>query len=244
MKKDKRKVIKIALLAIALFLIVCGASLANYFCSSLYISTNQNNSGAIASLDSSAYLISVAKSQSELSASALANDYENACGYIWKDGEYYHVIHSAADKENDATLIKNALEKNGISAEIISLSFAHFKLEEGLSNEQLICANEALSSFMQSFRLLSDIAVGLDTNVYSHATATEKLSKLKERITNLELNYRHTFSDCPAEPSTALGQYLADQLESISLSQPQSKSLKYHAIEILEIYKNMTNGAL
>lgn len=243
MKSNKRKVIKIALLAIAIFLIVCGMSLANYFCSSLYINSGKNNSGAIASLDSSAYLISIAKSQSELSASALASDYENASGYIWKEGEYYHVIYCAVDKENDASLIKNALEKNEIPAEIIAISFPPFQLEDGLTSEQLSCANEAIASFMQSFRSLNDIAVGLDTNVYTASSATEKLNKLKDRITKLELNFRTTFSQSLAQPSTALGQYLADQLESICLTEANSKSLKYHAIEILEIYKNMTMGA-
>lgn len=242
MKMAKKKLYLIILIIFIIIAAITTMSLASFFCSSLYIDVAQNTALPAANFENKAYLVSVAKSQSELAAEALAADHENAAQYIWKEGDYFYVIYCGADKENDANLIKNALEKSGLEVQILPITFSQFSLEEGLSAQQQSLASEAISSFMQSFKKLNDIAVGLDTNVYSLASATDMLSKLKEKLTNLESKYRNMFASTSASSATALGQYLADELESVSLTEVSPQSLKYHSIEILEIYKNMTTA--
>lgn len=214
-------------------------TLASYFSSSLYAGLEQNTSGTLQATQSYAYLVSVTKSQSALEAKALSKDIP-CSGYIWKEGDYYHVIHSAYSQENDATRVVSALEKAGQTAEMIKVTFPPICIEAPLSNEQHTLIMEAATSFMQAFKNINDIAVGLETSVYSEQDAIEKLSKIKERASKLQTNFSQTFNDFENEKVTALGEYLADLLECICLTSPAASEIKYCSVEILEIYKNMT----
>ena len=237
--KKKSLSIKICVCLTAALFVLGLMSVASYFSSSLFVGANQNSTGSMNSNPNYAYLVSIAKSQSKLEAEALAED-KNSCGYIWKEGEYHHVIYSACEQENDATLVKTMLEKNGQTAEIIKLHFPQITIDAQLSTSQHGIIIEAAASFISTFKVVSDISVGLETNVYSAASAGEKLGKLKEKCEKLQSNYRDSFNDFENKKIIALGEYVADLLESVSLTENTIESTKYHAIEILDIYKNMT----
>ncbi len=237
--KNKSLTIKI-LSAITFALVALGAmSLASYFTSSLFMGAIQNTTGTMQNVSSSAYLVSVAKSQSALEAEALSKDI-SCSGYIWKEDEYFHVIHSACEQENDAARVVSLLQKNGQAAEIVKLAFQPISIDAPFSAEQHTLATEAAASFMQTFKGVNDIAVGLETGVYSKDAAAQKLDKIKQRLSKLQVNFAESFKEFESEKVTALGEYLADELESISLCSAKPEDVKYKAVEILEIYRNMT----
>lgn len=241
MKKIKSRKMIYIFIVIFVVMLICASVVANYFCSSLYIGSAQNYSGQFTFLSNECYLLSVTKSQSELEAQTLAADYTQfgASGYIWKQDDYYHVIYSAHEKQNDASLLQNALKDKLINCEIIKITFPSFIFEDDFTATQHAVLQQASNSFLQTFRTLSDLAVGIETDVYTNAVVEEKLQKLQTSLQQICENYNDEFSKNAQNKIISLGEYLSDELESVMLSTINNVSLKYHAVEILDIYKNM-----
>lgn len=241
MKHAKSKKIKIIFLVLIVALVICASVVANYFSSSLFIGSAQNYSGGFTAQANECYLISIAKSQSELEAKTLAGDYEEcgAAGYIWKQNEYYHVIFSAHENQNDASLVQEALQERLLKTQIIKVILPPYSFEGDFTASQHAILQHSASSFMQSFRTLADLAVGIETNVYSNSTVQEKLQKLQNSANSLCEEFNSEFANSSQNKIVALGEYLADQLETIMLTNVSAANIKYHAVEILDIYKNM-----
>ena len=236
------KKIKIAVLVIAICGIFSAAVCANYFSSSLYVSSSQNYSNGFSSQPSTIYLLSLAKSQHSLEAQALAQDYQDlgGAGYIWQHEKYYHVIYDAYENSVDAEKIKKNLQKQLIESQIINLSIPSFTIDLELSAAKHAAIRNSYESFWQSYRTLADLATGLQAGVYSQTFVQEKLNKLQSTLTKAHDDFHEQFENHFDNTTTAFGEYLADVMESVMLASCTEQSLKYHSVEILNIIFNMS----
>lgn len=236
MKKD----FKIVLIVLALVVVLTAGCIANFFSSSLFIGAASFNGGGVYAMAEECFLVYLNKSQNSHEAEVIAGDFVDAgnAGYIFKHGDYYYAVHSAYANKNDATLFAEHLKKGGIQSEILQLSFPKIFIEEDLSAENRNLLSEALNSFFAAFKALSDISVGFSTNAYSLDDVNQKLQKLCDRTASLQKKYAETFKNTSAK-LTALGEYLADELECLMLTKTSESDLNYHGIELIEIYQNM-----
>lgn len=228
----KKIIISLAIACIA----ILSATIGIYYSSSLQLA-NLSYSGELMLAGSEAYLVSLTSSRSPLAAETLANDYSNerASGYIWQQDEYYHVIHSAFEKENDAILVKQTLG----FGEIIKVQFNPSKIEIELSQQKMSALNQAHSVFMIAFRTMTDSWVGKETGVYTDVEISNKLKKLSSKVETAIDEFWQEFSNESNNRIVELGEYLADLSECIALCQKDNKP-KFHAVEILHIFKNLT----
>lgn len=242
MKIAKNKKLTLALLTLLLLIVICAGVLTNYFCSTLFIGEMQIASGKFTVPQNEAYLVAVAKSQNSLEAQALAADYasQGCSGYIWQQDGYFHVVFSAHEKQNDATLIKEKLQENDIKSHILKVNFASYSISEELSTKNHSILQQASSSFFSTFRTLCDLAVGLESNVYAAQAVQEKLLSLQENIKQISQQFQQIFASSQNPQMLSLGEYIADQLECVMLSRNNNLSIKYHAVQLLDIYRNMT----
>lgn len=227
------------LLSISTIAIIAAACIANYFCSTLSLNSYSTKSGVISAKEE-CFLVCINKSQNQLEAETIADDYSDASctGYVYKNGEYFYVVHSAYNKQNDAYLVSEHLKKLGMQTEILNLSFPSIIVNEEFSQEHHNLLLQTLSSFFSSFRSLSDMAVGISTNVYSTEQITDKLLKLCTKLENLQKTYSLTFET--GSPCTiSIGQYLADEVECVMMTKPVERDINSRAIELVEIYQNM-----
>ena len=152
------------------FLLSCGLCFVFAFSSSETI----NEITPISSHEFSLYCISVAKSQLESEAKTLAEDSvkTNSGGYVWKKGNYFHVIASAYKNKNDAVLVSTALSNNKIQNEIIEFKYNELRITtSNLSNEQSLFFNKAIKFFTNCYQELFDVSVCIDTQLYDDKKA-------------------------------------------------------------------------
>ncbi len=229
----------IGLLSFSLFWIasILTFSLVGYFSSSLSIDFAGNHNLPITK-QIEIYLVCFAKSRVKAEAEMLNLDYTTGAQYVLKSGEYYYVVHSAYENENDAMMIIKNFEKKLLKAELHVISFPDIFVKESFSQEQRNLVAESFTLFLESFRSLSDLAVGFSSGVYDETYIKEKLQNLKNKIEKHNEKYYKTFSTTNDPETIAIGEYLADLLEATCLA--SSDSLWHTSIELLEIYSNLT----
>lgn len=235
--KIKTKKILISLSLILLCSVsILAFTLAGYFSSSLSIDYAGNQNLPIAK-NCRFYLVCLAKSRVQSEAFLLSQDYTTGAQYVLKSGEYYYVVHSAYENENDATKVIKNFEKKLQDAELHVLSFPEVFIEEAYTQNQRNLVAESFTLFTESFRVSSDLAIGLNSGVYDETFVKEKLQTLKNKIEKHNEKYYQCFLNSNAPKSICIGEYLADILETISLT--STSTLWHTSIEILEIYSNL-----
>lgn len=239
-KKPSKKFAVIFSLGLLSFASIVSMSLAGFFSSSLSVGLYYSQE-IFCAAESKVFLVYQAKSRLLLEAESLAEDCTSGGRYIWHEGEYFYVIHSASESKNDANLIVKDFEKRQISAQVLAITFPQILMEENFSQDEHNQVTSAFSEFLSSFRCLSDLAVGAQSQVYDEQLIQEKLQNLKEKLEKTNSSFFAHFSKFSDIKTVALSEYLADLLEVVSLAKTDSSSLWHSAIEILEIYKNLTN---
>lgn len=234
-----KKIVSYALIGFFIVSIIAAAFAANYFCSSLSLNSISSSNGVLTAKED-CYFVYLNKSQNQLEAETIASDYlDGTCaGYVLKNDEYYYVIHSAYEKQNDAFLVSEHLRKSNIESEILVINLPKIIIEEEFSQEDHILLQEVLNSFFSSFRYLSDLAVGISTKVYQQNDASEKLEKITSKLITLQKNFDVAF-ETGSPKLLSIGQYLADEVECVMTTKVTESNLNFHAIELIEIYKNM-----
>ena len=244
MKKTKKFNSKFKIITLlTLFLSILGVIFtANYFSTALYMGAELNHKTLEHFKEVEIYVVSLAKTQNINSATVISKDYEdiNASGYIWQIGDYYHIVYNIYETENESKLVKENLEKQNIECNTIKIKLSGFVINEEVSTEEHNIIQESVNSFFYSYRIMKDASVGKEKNVYDDNTINEKLKNLKNKVETLVKKFNDTFKTTVNNKIITLGEYLADELESIMLTSSKNIDLKYHAIEILDIYKNMS----
>lgn len=234
-----KKFVLSALLATFVVAIVVAGCMVNYFNSSLALQANLSNSGVIA-VKEECYFVCLNKSQSKLEAETIAGDCLDgkSAGYVFYQNGYFYVVHSAYEKQNDAHLVSEHLKKSRIESEILCLSFPKIAIEEEFSQDSHNVLQEAMNSFFASFRSLSDLSTGLSTKVYSESEVGERLQKLSAKVAALQKKFDSAF-ETGSPKLISIGQYLADEVECLMLTEAVERDINARAIELVEIYKNM-----
>ena len=232
---------KILIIFIVLFILACfvAMSVASFFSSSLSIIGEVTPQGTIGALETNFYLVCPAKSQLEREAEILAKDTPDSSGYIWKNGEYYYVVYGAYENKNDATLVIKQLEKQQTNCELLEIYFNQILIDEDFSVDQRNLLVSTYSMFLTSFRLLSDLAIGQQTAVYSTAYSQEKLDGLIEKLEKNADLFESAFTNNSSYKINETIEYFSDLIETVCMTKPEIQDLKYNSIEILEIYKNL-----
>ncbi len=198
------------------------------------------------------HFLAVNKSQNELSAKALASDYQpiGAGGFIWKEGDYYYVASSAYQNKNDATLVQTNLKNSEIESEIFSVKFKDFSVSGNFENDEKKVLQKALTIAYISYQNLYDIAISLDTGVYNETSARLAVNAVNSSISMAFDDYQTLFSENDnkifkkIESSLKNIQRISTALCSgVKLSDKQTYSslIKYRYLEILNEYMHLIN---
>lgn len=193
------------------------------------------------------HFLAVNKSQNELSAKALANDYQSigAGGFIWKNGDYFYVASSAYQNKNDALLVQTNLKNSQIESEILSLTFKDFSVNGTFDSEEKKVLQKALTISYISYQNLYDIAISLDTGVYNETSAKLAVNAVHSAISMTLSDYQTLFSNEENEIFKNIDTTLKNIKKistalcsgtKISEKQTYSSLIKYRYLEILNEY--------
>lgn len=241
---------KIAVFFFSIICIIGCIFIAQFFASALttgiiQVSSNANN----ALCEFKVYAISVGSYSTKNTAETIALSYrqKNAAGFIYKENEKYHIIVSAYEKENDAKMVKESLEKENLQCEIILISFSEVHLKNISSTTQEKTFLESLNIFKTIFIELYDISISLDTEVIDEtkakidiislkATTEERLQKINRGTTSVDGIYYQIIKNKYEEVISELN-YLKnyESTENINLS----SKIKFSYLNILTIASDL-----
>ncbi len=243
----KKKTFIIVLLS--LFFISC--LIIAFYLSNIIIRTD-NNSDSVKSNSFELYLLSLSKSQLEKEAITISGDYQKigAGGFIWKDGEYYHVISSAYVNKNDAILVQNSIKTNqSIDSEIITVKFKEKEILGTFTNEEAKVLTKALNCYQEYYLNIYDIAISLDTSVYNEISARLAVNNSHNNLATTIANFETLFKDSIVSPIKSLKTSLDNAKKSsqalcggtpINQCQTYSSILKYRYLEVLYNFYNLS----
>jgi len=232
--------------AICFVFLLCGLSFVLAFSSS----TNVNESSLSKTPSFTLYLVSTAKSQLESEATVLGKDAMNndGGGYVWKNGNYYYVISSAYENENDARLVSNTLKNENIENEIFEISFETLNLTPPLDNaEAKSTFNVALNLFYSTYKELFDISISLHTNIYDETKAFIEINKVLAKADEVMKNFHLIFGKISQPLIDILEKALIDENETLGLLSENQKitekqtllsQIRYSYTKICAIYHN------
>lgn len=191
------------------------------------------------------HFISLAKSQIEQSALSLAPDFQaiGAGGYVWKIGDYYHVLSSGFENKNDATRVQSNLDSTfNIKSEIVSIKFDGLTINGNFNADEKKVLARALGSFRAAYQSLFDIAISLDTLVYNEISARLEINALEASIAGIKADFDTLFSQIQNAELEALGKALENEQNilkalctgiKINDGQTFPSLIKYRYIELL-----------
>ncbi len=244
---------KKTLLIIFLSLVlVASLMLANYL--SLRIIKVQAKSEGVTNNEVKLYMLSLSKSKVLNEAKSIAPDYQElgAGGYIFKRGDYFHVVSSAYRNKNDAELVKNSIKINlDIDSEIFTLKMPAYKLNGSFNVEEKKIITKALQVAATLYDSAYDIAVSLDTGVCNETSAKLSINTLANDIATTYANFNTLYPSDVKSPTQQISQFVKEivkigQLlasdERHSTAQTYSSHLKYSYLMAIDTYINFVNN--
>lgn len=242
--KIKSLLKKIVLVTSAILIFSASIGIAEIFSRYILPSSTQVSNN-LTSPSGKLYFISLAKSQVESEAKALAGDYQKlgAGGFVWKADEYFHVVASCYEKENDAQLVQNNIKTNlNLDSQVFTVDFCGISLSGEYEAEQKKVLSRALKIFYTTFQELFDIAVSLDTNVYNEISARLAVNGCYQSFNAVLTDFNTLFSaESPEIIASQLksGVKIMEELCSgklINKGQTYSSLIKYHYTNLLNCY--------
>jgi len=194
---------KFSVLSFSIFILgICVCISCGYLISSALVSTGLfTNSSEIVKESQTIYAISMSKSQiKEEANSTVANlQSQNGAGFIYKDGDYYYVLASLYENKNDAEHVKTNLLNNGVSCEILTIEKQSSKLSGNFTNNEKTILGNCIKINSILFKQLFDVAVSLDTNIFTQTSAKLECNKIYSSLVsdkaNFETLFKHKFED-------------------------------------------------
>ena len=242
-------------LLISAFLLLFGVCLAiAHIVSALIIPTSTQVNANLSTPTFKIYFISLSKSQLENSAYSLAGDYQKlgAGGYVWKYQDYYHVIASCYEKENDAVLVQNNIKLNqNLDSEIFSVDFTPLSFAGDYEQEQKKVLAKSLKSFYITYQSLYDIAISLDTNVYNDISARLAVNSTYSSLNAIVKDFNTIFAAPQTEPLKILAHHMNKAnsiLENLCSAKPinqgqtYSSLIKYRYTQLLSTYYELLSN--
>lgn len=243
--KFNKKTFIISLFSV--LLVVC-LIVANYI--SLALIKTNSSVDSVSSNEFEIYMLSLSKSQVENEAKSIAPEYRKigAGGFIWKKGDYYHVVSSCYVNKNDAELVQNSIKINqNIESEIFTVKFKTYTLNGSFNGEEKKVIQKALTSCQTYYTSLYDIAISLDTGVYNEISAKLAVNNASNNLATAYANFNTIFPVATTSPYAHINNLnekaskIAQLLCSggrISPDQTYSSLIKYRYLEILNLFNN------
>ncbi len=186
----------LSLFVVIVGILVCVSSA--YLLSTAILSANifQNNSSA--SFDKQiVYAISMDKSETKESLSDKIKELQsqNGAGYIYESENFFYVIASLYENQNDAEKVKSNLETSGVSAEILKIELSEIKIKGNFSAERKEILNKCLRADFDTFKVLYDVAISLDTNVFDKTKAKLQCNNIFSNHISTKTNFQTFFKE-------------------------------------------------
>ncbi len=235
------------LVALSLLLIAC-LIVANYI--SIFIIKANNKSEEITNPEVEIHMLSLSKSKLEREAKTIAPDFQEigAGGFIWKNGDYYHVVSSAYLNKNDAELVKNSIKINqNIDSEIFTVKIPTYKINGSFNGEEKKVITKALQVSLTLYTSIYDIAVSVDTGVLNELSAKLSVNSTINSISTTYANFDTLYPNPIESPMKEIKAYLKNIIkvgkslasdERENSSQVYSSHLKYRYLEAINNYYN------
>ncbi len=201
------------IIAISIVLVAC-LIIANYL--SIYLLKANGISDEVSVPEIELHMLSLSKSKVEKEAKTIAPDYQEigAGGYIWKNGDYYHVISSAYINKNDAELVKSSIKLNqNIDSEIFSIKLPAYKIKGSFTSDEKKVVTKALLTAQNFYTSIYDIAVSIDTGVLTEISAKLSVNNTINNISTTYANFETLYPNALTSPMKELSAYLKNVLK-------------------------------
>lgn len=221
---------------------------ANILASSL-ISANKNTY-EVKSSSFDLYMICLGKSQVKKEVEGMQEEYQKigAGGYVWSQEGYYYLVSSAYLNKNDGVLVQNSIKNKGIDSQLISQNFPSLSIMGDFSDEESSVMSKALNIFQDYYHELYDIAISYDTSVYNEISTRLAVNNAHSNLSSKIANFETLFGDIQDDQLQKLGDALSKTLSiskklcsgvPLNSSQTYSSLIKYHYLEILDVYRTL-----
>jgi hypothetical protein len=241
--KNKTKNIKV-FSSILLTFVLLGTIFVSAFSSTTQTSETQTCNSPSFSI----YFISTSKSQLQNEALTIAKDKmkNGDGGYVWQKDNYFYVISSCYENENDATLVSTQLKNNNIENEVFEIKYDALNLTCPTNTpEGKSMLTAALNTFYLTYQNLFDLSISLDTNITTETNALLQINGLFAKNNEILRNYEIIYGEyqnnviCMLNDSlTKLNTNLENLINHIKIDKTQTllSSIRYSYIDVCRIY--------
>ena len=224
------------------------------FCSNLItIKAFSNTAGLSGHNAYDIYAISLYSSETKATALEHASTLQkqSGAGFIWKEENKFHTIASAYSEENDARLVKENLESEKLSPEIIKIHIDSIIFTANYTSQELNALVSAITIYKLVFDNLYDISVALDTKVNTEAESLLFVSDVHNLVSKTKLNLEALFANTTTEIlyiKLSLSdldkkiEALKNHLQNTTTSQTFSSKLKQTYLETIELNYNLAKN--
>lgn len=225
------------------------------FCSNLIAIKAFSNSSNISGQNAyKIYAISLFSSSSKSLAleNASLQQKQSGAGFVWAENQKFYTLASAYSEENDARLVKENLEKESLSPEIITIQIDAIVLGSNYTSQELNSLVSAITIYKLVFDNLYDISVALDTKVNSEAESLLFVSDVHNLVSKTKLNFEAQFGSNQTTEILFIKLSLLDlyqkietlknHIQNASTSQTFSSKLKQTYLETIELNYNLAKN--
>lgn len=130
------------------------------------------------------YTVCLGNFSTRSSAESAAESYrqKDMGGYVYEADEKFCILESAYEKENDARLVQEDLERKGHQCEIMKITFKEVVFDNVSSLNQERNFLEGLNIFRRVFIDLRDISISLDANIINETRAKVEIISIKANV--------------------------------------------------------------
>lgn len=238
------------------FILTFGASimLAD-FCSNLIaIKAFSNTASTYGQNAYDIYAISLSCSTTKTTAleHASTQQKQNGAGFVWQQNNKFYTLASAYSEENDARLVKENLQAENKSPEIIKIHINPIIFNTNYTSQELNILTSAITIYKLVFDNLYDISVALDTKVSTEAESLLFVSDVHNIVSKTKLNLEALFPSNLTSEIIYIKLSLADlysKIESLknfqqasNTNQTFSSKLKQTYLETIELNYNLSKN--
>ena len=225
------------------------------FCSNLIAINTFSNSANISGQNAyKIYAVSLFSSTTKNLAleNASIQQKQSGAGFVWNQNQKFYTIASAYSEENDARLVKENLEKENLTPEIITIQIDAIILGTNYTNQELNSLVSAITIYKLVFDNLYDISVALDTKVNTEAESLLFVSDVHNLVSKTKLNLEAQFGADQTTEILFIKLSLTDLYQKIetlknhnqntSTTQTFSSKLKQTYLETIELNYNLAKN--
>ena len=232
---------KFSILSVLIFIVAACTCISCATLASSFLLTTGIFSGtsALSTPQQNFYAISMcsAANLEDLQEQKLQLQSQGAAGYIiFKDNEYY-LLASLYDNRPDAELVKNNLHSQNVESEILELSVAGEKFSGNFAQQEKEVLQNCLKSTATTYKLLYDVAISLDTAVFSLAEAKLQCNNIYSSAVATKTNFESFFSDEALKPLADKLSFNTKVLEKLTKEEYETETQNFSSLIKLTYFR-------